>query len=119
MTPERIADLRRQLAIERESHAGLIERYPEAKGRVCYASVPADDLDALLAECERPWTSELPKESGWYWMQITSVSRPTVVLVDVDTVYSTSFPSGLPLIKHDGCRWFGPLTPPQQAGAQT
>lgn len=74
--------------------------------------------DALLAECERTYTSELPTVSGWYWnTNVAMIAEPVILYVDREQDKVRGYGSPLSMWNED--LWSGPLTPPQQAGAQT
>lgn len=112
MTTERIAELRRITKTVRNEHARMDLKTP------AHAFVLVDEIDALLAECERPWTSELPTVSGWYWnTNVAMIAEPVILYVDREQDKVRGYGSPLSMWNED--LWSGPLTPPQQAGAQT
>jgi hypothetical protein len=72
------------------------------------------------------WTTELPTEEGWYWMQrgdTTEVVRIAMLGSDMDTwqkpmlhIYSPSLPGSAPVVRAEfsKAKWAGPITPPSE-----
>lgn len=100
MTIERIAELRERAAWVRANKYSAM-------------TIDLDIVDALLAECERTYTSELPKESGWYRRRDKWGNEEVLFLDEQGLIFAESLVRAMP---SEGIEWSGPLTPP--AGAQ-
>ena len=61
------------------------------------------------------WTTEKPKQSGWYWLREPALPLMGVIVqvdVEADTVRSSGTTADASLDQMQGEEWFGPLQTP-------
>lgn len=71
-----------------------------------------NDAEDAIEEYTPAWSAEPPTEEGWYWCNHNEWVEAVMVYVTENLVTLGSDEFGLDLFA--GCRWYGPLRPPEE-----
>ncbi len=59
------------------------------------------------------WTTELPTKMGFYWMWDVAENENEIVHIRHGHVHLPGLEGSDPTNRYEGCRWYGPLEPPE------